>query len=138
MTRKNSLTIKKLFAQVIILLMVIMFLSPIAFAQNRDFSVEYFLFIEGGSLKNDLSVTVKDAATNFPIDEANVTLKKGENIWSSGLTGDNGHRLFSNLSQGVYKIVVEKEGYNRYDEGEVTVEGVFKPDPPYGVVRGTL
>jgi hypothetical protein len=48
MTRKNSLTIKKLFAQVIILLMVIMFLSPIAFAQNRDFSVEYFLFIEGG------------------------------------------------------------------------------------------
>lgn len=54
------------------------------------------------------------------------------------MTGDNGHRLFYNLSQGVYKIVVEKEGYNRYDEGEVTVEGVFKPDPPYGVVRGTL
>jgi hypothetical protein len=65
-------------------------------------------------------VTVKDAATEKPIDNAQVFLLGGDTPLSS-LTNAKGLLVFPNLQPGIYHVVVKAQGYRDSDTVEADV-----------------
>jgi hypothetical protein len=66
-----------------------------------------------------IAVTVKDAATGKPIDNAHVFLLGGDSPISS-LTNAKGLLLFDNLQPALYRIIVKADGYA--DSGPVEAD----------------
>ncbi|MBC5815105.1 MAG: TonB-dependent receptor, partial [Candidatus Eremiobacteraeota bacterium] len=73
-----------------------------------------------GLAPSDIAITVHDAATSAPIDNAEVFLL-GEGNSQSSLTDAAGKLLFQNVQPGLYRIAVQHSGYRRSDITEFEV-----------------
>ncbi|MFN2528984.1 MAG: carboxypeptidase regulatory-like domain-containing protein [Candidatus Baltobacteraceae bacterium] len=69
---------------------------------------------------SDIAITVRDAATSAPIDNAEVFLLGNGNSQSS-LTDADGKLLFANVQPGIYRIAVQHAGYLRSEIAEFEV-----------------
>src|SRR5665213_1930422 len=68
----------------------------------------------------EIVITVTDAVTKAPIDNAEVFLLGG-NTPTSSLTDEKGQLTFPQMAVGTYSITIECDGYRRADVADVEV-----------------
>jgi hypothetical protein len=101
-----------------ILLAVCLLICTTLFAKTGDTGIPPKI-----SKKNDINGAVVSNVNNKPLKEVNVTAYLSSKKEKIVLTDADGYYAFDDLKPGTYKLVFEKEGYNKVVKEKVTIKG---------------